>query len=366
MTGGKCHVLVMAGGTGGHVFPALAVAQELRERGCRVSWLGTAQGIEANLVPTAGLELHTLPIAGLRKRGFIDWLWLPWRLGISLWAALFLLVRMRPSVVIGFGGYAAGPGGLMAAALGRPLLIHEQNAIAGMTNRWLAKVADRVFAAFPNAFAESIPVSTIGNPVRATIMAVAEPSARYADRAGALRLLVLGGSLGALRLNETLPLALAQIEPADRPEVIHQAGRQTLKVAEQGYRDCGVSAEVTAFIDDMAAAYAWADLIICRSGALTVSEIAACGAAAVLIPYPFAVDDHQRANAEFLVRNDAAWMVRQDDFTAAWLAGFLRDMNRERLLAVARRARALGRVDAVQVLADACIETSRSDGRAAK
>ena len=362
MTATACHVLVMAGGTGGHVFPALAVARELRARGCRVSWLGTGQGLEATLVPAAGFELHTLPIAGLRRQGILDRLWLPWRLGISLWAALFLLVRMRPSVVIGFGGYAAGPGGLMAAALGRPLLIHEQNAIAGLTNRWLAKLADRVFTAFPGAFKDPIRVDAIGNPVRESIIALDAPAARYDQRSGALRLLVLGGSLGALRLNEVVPQALARLPAGERPEVIHQAGKQTLEIAEQAYRDAGVDSEVTPFIDDMAAAYAWADLVICRSGALTVSELAACGAAAVLIPYPFAVDDHQRANAEFLVRNEAAWMVLQEAFTTDWLADFLQRVTREQLLAVAERARALGRSDAAQVLADACIDASRGKG----
>lgn len=350
------HVLVMAGGTGGHVFPGLAVASALRERGCRVSWLGSVHGIEATLVPQAGIELHTLPIEGLRGKGLVSGLLAPWRLGLSLWSALVLMLRLKPQVVVGFGGFASGPGGLMASALGRPLLVHEQNAVAGMTNRWLARVADGVFAGFPDSFPESVGCRTIGNPVRRDIAALPPPAQRWAGRQGPLRLLVLGGSLGARTLNEVVPAALARLRVSERPEVRHQAGERTLDVALESYRRAGVDAQVTPFVADMADAYAWADLVICRAGALTVSEIAAVGLPALFVPYPHAVDDHQTANARFLVAAGAAWSISDAELTADRLAAVLGGLDRDALLDRAERARAEARPDATDRLVEACMD----------
>lgn len=354
------HVLIMSGGTGGHVFPALAVAEELQQRNYRVTWLGTREGLEATLVPRAGFQLHVLPVSGLRGKGILELLWVPWRLGFSLWSALFLLQKIKPDAVIGFGGYASGPGGLIAAALGTPLLIHEQNAVAGMTNRWLARVADQVFSAFPKAFSVDRQVSVIGNPVRSSIVNISDPDERFSCRMGPLRILVLGGSLGALRLNEVIPAALAKWNPEDRPLVRHQAGERTLSLAIQAYAKAGVDAEVTPFIEDMAEAYEWADLVIARAGALTVSEISASGSAALLVPYPFAVDDHQRMNANYLLQSKAAWVVNQEVLDPQWLGDFLSNLDRDQLMSVASAARSMARVDAVHLLTEACIESIRS------
>lgn len=356
MTARVPHVLVMAGGTGGHVFPGLALAAALRDRGFRVSWLGTERGIEASLVPRAGIELHTLPIAGLRGKGFMSRLLAPWRLAFSLWGALFLMLRLRPQVVVGFGGFASGPGGLMASALGRPLLIHEQNAVAGLTNRWLAKIAEQVFAGFPGSFPESVRYRTIGNPVRREIRQLPEPGQRWTGREGRLRLLVLGGSRGARTLNRIVPAALALGAMETRPQVRHQAGELTLDLALESYRGAGVDAEVTAFIENMPEAYGWADLVICRAGALTVAEIAAAGLPAIFVPYPHAVDDHQTENARFLVGAGAAWCIQDADLTPESLHGVLSGMNRASLLDRAERARAEGSMDATGELVAACID----------
>ena len=363
MTAAMPHVLVMAGGTGGHVFPGLAVASVLRQDGCRVSWLGSAGGMETTLVPEAGVELFTLPVTGLRGKGLVSWLLAPWRLGISLWSALALMLRLRPDVVVGFGGFASGPGGLMASALGRPLLVHEQNAVAGLTNRWLARIADQVLAAFPDSFPESVGCRTIGNPIRRDIAEMPSPAGRWSGRKGPLRLLVLGGSLGALKLNEAVPAALAILAPGTRPQVRHQAGERTLDTAREAYRAAGVDAETTAFIPDMAAAYAWADLVICRAGALTVSEVAAAGLAAVFVPYPHAVDDHQTANARFLVNAGAAWSIPDSELTPARLGELLAGLDREALLDRAERARAEARTQAAEQLAEACIAAAPERSR---
>jgi UDP-N-acetylglucosamine--N-acetylmuramyl-(pentapeptide) pyrophosphoryl-undecaprenol N-acetylglucosamine transferase len=349
-------VLVMAGGTGGHVFPGLALAEALRARGCRVSWLGTARGIEASLVPQAGIELHTLPIAGLRGKGLLSRLLAPWRLGVSLWSALILMLRLRPQAVVGFGGFATGPGGLIASALGRPLLVHEQNAVAGLTNRWLARVADQVFAGFPDSFPESVGCRTIGNPVRREIVELPPPGERWATREGRLRLLVLGGSLGARTLNQVVPAALASLPPEERPQVRHQAGERTLDLALEAYGRAGVDAEITAFIHDIAQAYGWADLVICRAGALTVAEIAAAGVPAVFVPYPHAVDDHQTANARSLVAVGAAWCIQDAELTPECLRDLLQGLQREELLERAEHARTEARTDATEQLVAACLE----------
>jgi UDP-N-acetylglucosamine--N-acetylmuramyl-(pentapeptide) pyrophosphoryl-undecaprenol N-acetylglucosamine transferase len=366
MTGTMPHVLVMAGGTGGHVFPGLAVASALRERGCRVSWLGSARGMETTLVPQSDFQLFTLPVTGLRGKGLASGLLAPWRLGISLWAALGLMLRLRPDVVIGFGGFAAGPGGVMASALGRPLLVHEQNAVAGLTNRWLARIADHVFAAFPDSFPESVGCRTIGNPIRREIEEIPPPGSRWSGRQGPLRLLVLGGSLGALKLNQVVPAALAPLAPDARPLVRHQAGERTLDAAREAYRAAGVDAEITAFIADMAGAYAWADLVICRAGALTVSEVAAAGLAAVFVPYPHAVDDHQAANAKLLVRVDAAWSIPDAELTPGRLGDLLAKLDRDALLDRAERARAEARTNAAEQLAEACLKAAAERSRRAR
>jgi len=365
MTATMPHVLVMAGGTGGHVFPGLAVASVLREQGCRVSWLGSAQGMETTLVPQAGLELFTLPVTGLRGKSLASRLLAPWRLGISLWSALALMLCLRPDVVVGFGGFASGPGGLMASALGRPLLVHEQNAVAGLTNRWLARIADQVFAAFPDSFPESVGCRTIGNPIRREIEEIPPPGTRWSGREGPLRLLVLGGSLGALKLNQAVPAALAKLPAGARPLVRHQAGERTLAAAREAYRAAGVDAEVSAFITDIAAAYGWADLVICRAGALTVSEIAAAGLAAVFVPYPHAVDDHQTANARFLVNAGAAWSIPDAELTNGRLAEILATLDRDALLDRAERARAEAKTDATERLAEACLEAIPARSRRA-
>ena len=365
MTATMPHVLVMAGGTGGHVFPGLAVASALREHGCRVSWLGSAQGMETALVPQAGLELFTLPVTGLRGKSLASRLLAPWRLGISLWSALALMLRLRPDVVVGFGGFASGPGGLMASALGRPLLVHEQNAVAGLTNRWLARIADQVFAAFPDSFPESVGCRTIGNPIRREIEEIPPPGTRWSGREGPLRLLVLGGSLGALKLNQAVPAALAKLPAVARPLVRHQAGERTLAAAREAYRAAGVDVDVSAFITDIAAAYGWADLVICRAGALTVSEIAAAGLAAVFVPYPHAVDDHQTANARFLVNAGAAWSIPDAELTGGRLAELLATLDRDALLDRAERARAEAKTDATERLAEACLEAIPAGSRRA-
>lgn len=353
MSGGP--ILIMAGGTGGHVFPGLAVADALRAQGEAVCWLGSARGLEARLVPAAGIPFYTLPVSGLRGKGMGTWLMAPWRLGAALWAALGLMLRLRPRVVLGLGGFASGPGGLMAAALGRPLVIHEQNAVAGLTNRALARLADRVLQAFPDTFPAPRRPVTVGNPVREDILRLAPPQERLAGREGPLRLLVLGGSLGALALNTRVPEAVARLPAAQRPQIRHQAGERTLEAAREAYRQAGVEADVDPFIEDMAEAYAWADLVICRAGALTVCELAAAGVASLLVPYPHAVDDHQRANARHLADAGAAWLVPQDALDAADLAARLQSLDRATLGQMAQRARSLACPDAARQVAGACL-----------
>ena len=353
-------VMIAAGGTGGHVFPALAVAEALAARGARVDWVGTARGLEARLVPEAGLPLHTLPVRALRGRGAAAWLAAPFALARPLAAALALVRRLRPQVVLGMGGYAAGPAGLAAWLMRRPLVVHEQNAVPGLTNRLLAPLARRVLAGFPDAFPPGPRVEVTGNPVRAAIAALPPPEARWAARSGPPRLLVLGGSQGARALNEALPAALARLGPGERPEVRHQAGARAVEAVRAAYAHAGVAAEVTAFVEDMAEAYGWADLVVARAGALTVAELAAAGLGALLVPYPHAVDDHQRANARWLERAGAAEVVREP-LDPERLAGRLRALLADRagLLARAQAARRLARPDAAARVAEACLEAAR-------
>jgi len=351
-------VLVMAGGTGGHVFPALAVAEALRARAIEVVWMGTRLGLEARVVPEAGITMEWIRIGGVRGKSLLARMAAPLNLALAVMRAARIIARVRPSVVLGMGGYASGPGGLAAWLLRRPLVIHEQNAVAGYTNRVLARLADRVLSAFPGAFPPGARAEVVGNPVRRAIAALPEPGLRYGERKGPPRLLVLGGSQGALRLNEVVPQALARLPEAARPQVRHQAGTATLERAHEAYREAGVAADVHEFIDDMAEAYAWSDLAICRSGALTVSELAAAGVPAVLVPFPAAVDDHQTLNGGYLVAAGAAVLVPEaqldPDGLARLLAGLLPD--RTRLLDMARRARGAARPRALVAIERACLE----------
>ncbi len=362
---GAC-IAVMAGGTGGHVFPALAVAERLREQGARVFWIGTRRGMESRLVPEHGFDMEWIRIEGLRGKGVARLLMAPWMIGAAIWQAARILLRRRPAVVLGMGGFAAGPGGLAARLLGVPLVIHEQNFVPGLTNQWLARIATGVFEAFPGSFPKARAAHACGNPVRQGIIDLPAPCERLARRyaepdAATPRLLILGGSLGAQVLNETVPQALAALPDAIRPKVRHQAGERTLDMAREAYRTAGVEARIAPFIQDMADAYGWADLVVCRAGALTVSELAAAGVASVLVPYPHAVDDHQVGNARYLADVGAARLVIQRDLTASALKAMLEELlgDRERLLAMAEAARACALPDATTRIADACLKVAR-------
>lgn len=345
-------MVVMAGGTGGHVFPALAVARRLAEGGYRVIWIGNRSGMEADIVPRHGFEMAWVSFSGVRGKGWWPTLLLPFNLLLAFAQSLAILLRVKPRVVIGFGGYVSFPGGMMAALLGKPLVLHEQNAIAGLANKVLAKMADVVFTAFPDTLPNAL---WCGNPVRREIIALPAPGERYAARSGPLRLLVIGGSLGALALNELLPRALALLPDAQRPQVTHQSGTKHIDALRKAYAVARVEADALAFIDDMAGAYANADLVICRAGAMTVAEVACAGVAALFVPFPFAVDDHQTANAAFLSDQGAALLVQQAALTPEALAAQLRGLTREHCRAFAEKARALAKTDATREVAKACI-----------
>ncbi|MCI0749944.1 MAG: undecaprenyldiphospho-muramoylpentapeptide beta-N-acetylglucosaminyltransferase [Nevskiales bacterium] len=348
--------MIMAGGTGGHVYPALAVAQVLRERGHEVVWMGTPNSFESRVVPGHDFALEAVRVAGLRGKGLLPWLAAPWHLLRAVLEAIRVLRRQRPTVVLGMGGFASGPGGIAAWLLRCPLLIHEQNAVAGFTNRILARVAQRVLEAFPGTFRGAI---TVGNPVRAAIRAIPAPDTRLAGRAGPARVLVMGGSQGARVFNQRVPEALALLPAAGRPEIRHQAGR-TLDVARQHYARAGVPASVEDFIQDMAAAYAWADLVIGRAGASTVAELAAAGCASLLVPFPAAVDDHQTRNADYLVRAGAAVCLPESELTAAALARTLRELlgRPDRLRTMAQAARRAAWIGTEQKISDAVLEAA--------
>jgi UDP-N-acetylglucosamine--N-acetylmuramyl-(pentapeptide) pyrophosphoryl-undecaprenol N-acetylglucosamine transferase len=353
-------VLIMAGGTGGHVFPALAVAKVLRARGTDVVWLGSVNGMESRLVPANGFTLECIRVAGLRGKGWLTWLLAPWRLGVAVLQARSILQRVQPSAVLGAGGFASGPGGIAARLARVPLLIHEQNAVAGMTNRWLARIATQVFEAFPGSFGPQVKAQCIGNPVRAEIAALPTPEQRFVGRSGPIRVLVLGGSQGAQRLNALLPQALARIAADARPQVRHQAGERGLAAAQKAYADSGVPVDLVAFIDDMAQAYAWCDLVICRAGALTITELQAAGLGAVLVPFPAAVDDHQTKNAQVMVGVGAARLVQERDLSADSLSMLINELIRDRgrLLNMARAARRQAITNAAERLADSCVAAS--------
>jgi UDP-N-acetylglucosamine--N-acetylmuramyl-(pentapeptide) pyrophosphoryl-undecaprenol N-acetylglucosamine transferase len=353
--------LIMAGGTGGHVYPALAVAQALRDDGWRIFWLGTREGMEARIAREYGIEMAWIKFAGVRGKGVLRLITLPFQILAAFWQALRAIGRVRPNVAIGLGGYVAFPGGMMASLLGKPLVIHEQNSVAGLTNRILACLADRVLLGLPGAFQNHVDkplpcgkvvTEWVGNPVRPAIAALPSPEKRYAGRSGPLRLLVIGGSLGAKALNQLVPQALARLQPEARPLVRHQAGAKNIDELRANYAAAGVEAECLAYIDDIAEAYAWCDVALCRAGASTIAELAAAGVPAGLVPFPFAVDDHQTANARFLAESGAGWLLPQDRLTAEELATWLGSLDRMSLMQRALQARRLGKPDATTRMTD--------------
>ena len=343
--------LVMAGGTGGHIFPGLALAEALRERGWRVHWLGAPASMEQRLVPPRGFAFEPVAFGGVRGKGLKTLALLPWRLLQAFGQSWRVVRRVRPDVVIGLGGYITFPGGLMAVLAGRPLLLHEQNSVAGLANKVLARVAKGVFSAYPNALPQA---QWVGNPLRAEFLQQAPPAERFAGRSGPLRLLVVGGSLGAKALNDAVPQALALIPPAQRPVVTHQSGEKQIDALRAAYAAAGVQATLTPFIQDTARAFADADVVIARAGASTVTELAAVGAAAIFVPFPHAVDDHQTHNARFLVDAGAAWLLPQNQLSAAGLARQLQALTRPELQARAERALAQRQTRAVALMVQAC------------
>jgi len=356
-------LMVMAGGTGGHVYPALAVADELRARGWEVFWLGTRAGLEARVVPAAGIDMVWVSMGGVRGKGLLKKLLLPVMLLRAFWQSLRAILQRRPDVVLGMGGYTAFPGGMIASLLNRPLVIHEQNSVAGLTNRILACLADRVLVAFPGVFRNAgdhpipcrkVEAEWVGNPVRADIAAISAESS--APRSGPLRLLVIGGSLGASALNELVPKALALLPADQRPAVVHQSGRQHLEILRAHYAAAGVEADLRDYIEDMAAAWRECDFAICRAGAITVAELACAGVPAVLVPFPHAVDDHQTGNARFLSESGAGWLLQQKDLNPQKLATLIAGLDRPTLGVMAAKARALAKPDAAARVADICQE----------
>lgn len=349
-------IMIMAGGTGGHIFPGIAVAQELRARDVPVVWLGSHGGLETRLVPQAGLTIETLQISGVRGRGLLALLAAPWRIACALIAAWRVFGRVRPQRALALGGFAAGPGGIAAWLRRVPLLVHEQNRVPGVTNRILAHFSTTLLCGFEGAFAGA---TWVGNPVRRDIATLDVPARRFADRSGPLRLLVLGGSQGAQSLNVALPKMFAARAAQTWPQVRHQCGGKHVDQARQAYREAGVDADVAAFVDDMAAAYAWADVVICRAGALTLAELAAVGIGSILVPYPNAVDDHQTKNAEAMVAAGAARLVAEgEEFVARLGAAYDELANRAGLLEMANAARTLARPDAAARIADACMQVA--------
>ena len=345
--------LIMAGGTGGHIFPGLALAQELRSRGWAVHWLGTPDSMESRIVPAEGFALETIDFSGVRGKGLITLALLPLRLLRAFWQALAVVRRVKPDVAVGLGGYVTFPGAMMAVLAGKPLVLHEQNSVAGLANKVLAGIADRIFTAFPNVMKKG---QWVGNPLRAAFTQQPGPEERFAARSGPLKLLVVGGSLGARALNEVVPQALALIPESQRPIVTHQSGEKQLEQLRASYAAVGVQGELLPFITDMAQACAEADVVICRSGASTVTELAAVGCAALLVPFPFAVDDHQTANARFLVDAGGGWLVQQADLTPQGLAEMIEKWERPALLQRALAAKKMQKTQATREVAAACEE----------
>jgi UDP-N-acetylglucosamine--N-acetylmuramyl-(pentapeptide) pyrophosphoryl-undecaprenol N-acetylglucosamine transferase len=357
MTSGA-NVMITTGGTGGHVFPGLAVATKLIARGARVFWLGTREGMEAKLVPQHGVDFEAISFRGVRGKGLRTLLLGPFALAAACVDSLRVIRRRKPTVVLGFGGFASFPGALMGVATARPLVLHDANAIAGLANRILAYGADRLLAGFPDTFfgRHAARASWVGNPLRDAILALPAPDARFATHEGPLRLLVVGGSLGAQALNERVPTALARLSIGDRPGVVHQAGAAHIDALRDAYARANVAAECVPFIDDMAGRYAWADLVICRGGAMTVAELAAIGLGSIIVPLPGAIADEQSANAKFLVDAGGAHCVQQDALTPERLGALIEETTREKALALARAAYAVGKRDAAERVADACVQ----------
>ena len=348
----KC-ALVMAGGTGGHIFPGLAVAEALRDAGWRVHWLGAPNSMESQLVPPRGFAFEAIDFGGVRGKGLKTLALLPLRLLKAFWQSLQVVRRVQPDVVLGLGGYITFPGGMMASLLGKPVVLHEQNSVAGMANKVLGQVADRVFTAFPHVFKTG---QWVGNPLRQAFTQQAAPAERFANRSGPMQVLVVGGSLGAKALNDIVPQALALIPEEQRPQVIHQSGAKQIDALRANYEAAGVQAELTPFIDDTATAFAQADLVICRAGASTVTELAAVGVAALFVPFPFAVDDHQTTNADFLVQHGGGWLVQQAELSAESLAARLQNLDRSQLLACAQKAHEQKKTNATREVVMACEE----------
>jgi UDP-N-acetylglucosamine--N-acetylmuramyl-(pentapeptide) pyrophosphoryl-undecaprenol N-acetylglucosamine transferase len=348
-------LLIMAGGTGGHIFPALAVAGKMRERGWRVVWLGNPEGMEARLVPQHGFEMVWVKFGALRGKGFLRKLLLPLNLLRGFWQAQQAIRQVQPNVVLGMGGYITFPGGMMAALFGKPLVVHEQNSVAGLANRVLAGVADRIATGFPEVLAKGV---WAGNPVRPEIAKIAPPAERFAGRDGALRLLVIGGSLGAQALNEIIPQGMALLGENELPQIVHQAGEKHIEALKANYAAAGVQAHCVPFIEDMAGAYEWADLVVCRAGALTVAELAAAGSASILVPFPHAVDDHQTGNAKFLVNVGGAFLLPQGELSPEAIA-LIRNYSRGQLLEMAEKARSLAKPDATEEVANICAEIAK-------
>ncbi len=349
----KPSILVMAGGTGGHIFPGLAVAQYLRICGWHVSWLGNQNGMEYRLVKACNFPFEAIDFGGLRGKGMKAQLMLPINLARACFQSWQIMRRLKPNVVLGMGGYITFPGGLISKLLKKPLVLHESNSVAGSANLALAKIAMRALTGFPNVMKDA---EWVGNPIREAFDALQSPSDRYAKRSGRLSILVVGGSLGASALNEAVPAALALMDQSDRPHVVHQAGEKNLVDLQQRYKELNVEADIRPFIDDMPSAYAQADLVICRSGAMTVSEIAACGVASCLIPFPHAIDDHQTGNARFLADANAAILLRQKDLNPQDLALMIQSMHREDLKMMAERAHTLAKPHATQRVAEVCAD----------
>ncbi len=346
-------VMIMAGGTGGHVYPALAVAEELMQRGIPVVWMGTRKGIESRLVPAAGIEMEWLGMNGIRGKGMVTILFAPLKIMTACYQALRILLRRKPAVVLGMGGFVSAPGGLMAKVSRVPLLIHEQNAVPGMSNRLLAKIANKVMEAFPGSFKTG--AVHVGNPVRRSITQMASPEQRNQQRSGPLRVLVFGGSLGAARLNEVVPQAFSMLSDVKTFDIKHQAGPGNFDQTRENYTALKLQANVVDYIDNMHEAYEWADLVICRAGAMTIAELAAAGVASILVPYPHAVDDHQTYNAHYLSESDAAILIKQAELDVKALTEILNSMDREKTLSMANRARKLGMPESTRLVSEACI-----------
>lgn len=355
-------VLIMAGGTGGHVYPGLAVAHALRHQGMDVVWMGTHHGLEARLVPLAGIPMEWISIRGLRGKGILGWLMLPLRMTVAMTQALIVFLKRRPSVVLSMGGFVAGPGGVIAWLLRKPLVIHEANAIPGFTNRWLSLVATRLLCGFPDTFGYRSKVKHVGNPVRQDIASLTPPAERLQGRQGRLRLLMLGGSQGARSLNRVMAEAWRGLAENDRPELWHQTGRRWLQEAQLAYGENINAVRVEAYIDDMAKAYEWADIVLCRAGAMTIAELAAAGVGSILVPFPHATDDHQTANAQYLAERDAAVVIAEPDCTSSRLQQVIIDLNKNRhtLVSMAENARASSMPDADVAVARICEELARA------